>query len=78
MKNYRTFLTELLEELQDAVRVSENAGWHHQKESSEEYQCYVRLVTWALELVERRTIYDNARTRRAWKTLRRLPPGRAT
>ncbi len=63
VRNYRTWLLELEEELQEAIRVSENAEWHHEPPGSERLMVYHRLITWVEEIHDRRVQYDNAKSR---------------
>ena len=74
MRPYRVFLTELQDELQEAIRVSENAEWHHYHESTPAYQHYLRLLTWEKAVSERVEHHDKSRAKRAWARLRRVPP----
>ena len=74
MKNYRRFLLELQEELQSAIGEAENSEWHHQEQWTTQWQHYNRLCTWQSEVTERMVSYAAAKTRSAWRKLRRVPP----
>ncbi len=74
LRPYRRFLIGLLEEVREAIGEAENAEWHHASASDMRFQHYLRLSTWEAELSERKEHYDNARTKRAWKSVRRSPP----
>ena len=44
--NYQDRLEVLRDDLIEALRQAENAGWHHAKPGSEVAQIYTRLSTW--------------------------------
>ncbi len=56
MRSYRRFLEGLLAEVRDALQEAENMGWHHGGGDAESH--YLRLLTWASELQERKEYYD--------------------
>ena len=58
MKSFRVFIHELEELVVDCLRQSENMGWHHLPEDTVEFQHYLRLGTWAVELTQRRIRFD--------------------
>jgi len=78
MLQYRRFLTVLHGELVNAIMEGENMGWHHLAGEAPEYAHFLRLLTWEREVTGRMAHYDDAKTRSAWKRLRRTRPGTGT
>ena len=62
VRNYRHWLQELADELQEAIRESENNGWHHEFAGSAKWTHYQRLLTWNTTVEGRLAAYDNATT----------------
>ena len=58
-KPYRKFLLDMLEEVAEAIRDSEDNLWHHSEDGSSLKNHYLRLATWAQELDDRMKWYDD-------------------
>ena len=71
MRSYSTFIRKLEDEMVEAVRQVENLEWHHLPERTDEYQHYVRLLTWATEVSERRVRFDYIKAGRATRRSQR-------
>ena len=71
MTNYRRFLTELHQDLVEMLSDCENREWHHANPGAFEFQHYLRLSTWITEVETRMRIYDDTKTKGAWKRLRK-------
>ena len=61
MNNYETWIRKTEEDLQEAIRQAENAGWHHAVVSTLEARTYDRIHTWLSEIVVRRERLDARR-----------------
>ena len=66
VKNYRAFLIEIQEDLQEVVREAEDQTWHHWAGSEDggERACfrhYQRLLTWLSEITMRVEWHDDVK-----------------
>ena len=61
--NFRRSLDTLEEVLVEAIREAEQLEMHHQPEGSLEWHHYLRLLTAVDWVSQRRTAYDNAKSR---------------
>ena len=50
IKNYRRFLIDLYEQLQEALREAEDVQWHHLPTGTPEWAHYNRIYTWLDEV----------------------------
>ncbi len=60
---YNRFLQAMIDEVAEAIRVSEYHGWHHLRVDTPEFICYNRLMTWADSLRDRKVWYDDIKGR---------------
>ena len=59
IKDYKSFLSDLQDELFMAVANCENVNWHHALSYTPEWKHYMRLLTWLDEVNERVGWYND-------------------
>ncbi len=64
MNDYETYLTQTREEIREAIREAENAGFHHESLGTTiGSRLYSRLLTWEATLTARLRIIDEHENR---------------